>query len=106
MSTSFRITSYNVCYTKLLRFFLYVAYNAPHWPLQARPEDVEKYRGKYMKGWDVVSHERFKRQQQMGLVKPQWKLPPRDEQVDAWEDFKQKDAADLTMATYAAMIDP
>ncbi len=86
-------------------FFLYVAYNAPHWPLQARPEDVEKYRGKYMKGWDVVSHERFKRQQQMGLVKPQWKLPPRDEQVDAWEDFKQKDAADLTMATYAAMID-
>ena len=28
-------------------FFLYLAYNAPHWPLQAPKKDIDKYRGKY-----------------------------------------------------------
>lgn len=86
-------------------FFLYVAYNAPHWPLQAWPEDIAKYRGKYGKGWDQVRKERFERQQALGIVKPGWKLSERDENVEAWENFSRKDAADLTMATYAAMID-
>ena len=35
-------------------FFLYVAHIAPHWPLQAKPEDIEKYHGRYDIGWDAV----------------------------------------------------
>ncbi|MCK5342345.1 MAG: sulfatase-like hydrolase/transferase, partial [Candidatus Heimdallarchaeota archaeon] len=43
-------------------FLLYVSYNAPHFPLQAWPEDIAKYRGKYMKGWDEIRKERYQRQ--------------------------------------------
>ncbi|BAX81133.1 arylsulfatase [Labilibaculum antarcticum] len=86
-------------------FFLYVAYNAPHWPLQAWPEDIEKYKGKYLKGWDQIRNERYERQKEMGIVPKEWSLPMRDTLVQAWEDYQNKDAADLTMATYAAMID-
>jgi len=35
-------------------FFLYLAYNAPHWPLHARESDIAKYAGKYMAGWDAL----------------------------------------------------
>ncbi|SDW35318.1 arylsulfatase [Lutibacter oricola] len=86
-------------------FFLYVAYNAPHYPLQAWPEDIAKHRGKYLKGWDVLRKERFQRQQKMGIVEPNWELTKRDEKVTVWENYKNKDIADLTMATYAAMVD-
>ena len=49
-------------------FFLYIAYNAPHYPLQARREDVDKYVGKYMMGWDEMRRQRHDRQLQMGLL--------------------------------------
>ncbi|GAF72605.1 unnamed protein product, partial [marine sediment metagenome] len=39
-------------------FFLYVAYTSPHWPLHAKPDDIAKYKGKYMKGWDTLRAER------------------------------------------------
>ncbi|WP_111708182.1 arylsulfatase [Lutibacter citreus] len=86
-------------------FFLYVAYNAPHYPLQAWPEDIAKYKGKYLKGWDKIREERFQRQQKMGIVEPNWELTERDDKIPAWEDYENKDIADLTMATYAAMVD-
>lgn len=86
-------------------FLLYVAYNAPHWPLQAPKEDIDKYRGKYLKGWDVISRERYDRMKEIGIIDSNWKLPQRDVDVPAWKDFERKDDADLTMATYAAMVD-
>jgi len=88
-------------------FFLYLSYNAPHYPLQALPEDIEKYRGKYMKGWDLLREERYKRQLDMGLIKPEWRLVPRDKGVRAWDRLpeKMKATEDLTMAVYAAMVD-
>ena len=36
-------------------FFLYIAQNAPHWPLHARPEDINRYRGTYRRGWQALS---------------------------------------------------
>jgi arylsulfatase A-like enzyme len=42
-------------------FFLYVSYTAPHFPLQAWPEDIAKYRGKYMVGWDYIRQQRYER---------------------------------------------
>jgi arylsulfatase A-like enzyme len=49
-------------------FFQYVAFNAPHFPLQALPEDIACYRDKYRRGWDVVRTERWQRMKKMGIV--------------------------------------
>src|SRR5689334_11489321 len=50
-------------------FFLYLAFNAPHFPLQAPPEDIARYRGRYAGGWDAARAERWERIQQLGLVR-------------------------------------
>jgi arylsulfatase len=88
-------------------FFLYVAYTAPHWPLHALPEDIAKYKGRYLKGWDALRAERHERMNKMGVVDADWPLTPRDEEAAAWEtvDAPKKDDMDLRMAVYAAMID-
>lgn len=88
-------------------YFLYLAYTAPHWPLQAHEEDIDQYRGKYMIGWDQLREQRFARQKKSGLISAQTKLSPRDSKVPAWDTLKeqkQKEMA-LKMAIYAAMID-
>ncbi len=88
-------------------FLLYLAYTAPHWPLHALPEDIERYRGKYIKGWDSVRAERFTRMQKMGILDTTWAMSPRDDQVTGWGALteKEKEDWDLRMAVYAAMID-
>ncbi len=47
-------------------FFLYVAYTAPHWPLQAREKEIEKYKGMYDQGWDSLRGQRYRRMVDMG----------------------------------------
>lgn len=93
-------------------FFLYLAYNAPHYPLHALPEDVEKYRGKYMKGWDLIRRERYERMIELGLIDKEWALSARGadrhksfSNIPPWEQVKDKQAEDLNMAVYAAMVD-
>jgi len=88
-------------------FFLYLAYTTPHYPIQAPPEDIAKYRGKYLIGWDKLRQQRFNRIKKLGLFPNTDHLPPRDEIVPAWDDVdvKDKDLWDLRMAVYAAMLD-
>ncbi|MEE9369843.1 MAG: arylsulfatase [Sedimentisphaerales bacterium] len=88
-------------------FFLYVAYTCPHWPLHAKPEDIAKYRGKYIKGWDVLRAERHKRMLKMGIADKDWLITPRDKKVKTWDEVDQakKELWDLRMAVYAAQID-
>jgi arylsulfatase len=86
-------------------FFMYVAYTSPHWPLHAWPEDIAKYKGKYMDGWDALRERRRQRQIEMGLVDRRWPLTPRDGRAPPWADVKDKEAMDLRMAVYAAQID-
>ena len=86
-------------------FFLYTAYTSPHWPLHAHPNDIAKYEGKYMKGWDALRRERHGRMIDMGLVDQRWPLTPRDETAPAWETVEDKKARDRAMAVYAAQID-
>ena len=88
-------------------FFLYLSYTAPHWPHQAHEEDVDKYRGKYLKGWDELRKVRHQRQMQLGLFGKGQTLSPRDEKVPAWStlDLEKQKEMDLRMAVYAAMID-
>ncbi len=49
-------------------FFHYIAFIAPHFPLHALPEDIARYRDKYVRGWDVMRQQRFSRQQEIGLL--------------------------------------
>ncbi|MEO6914436.1 MAG: sulfatase-like hydrolase/transferase, partial [Chitinophagaceae bacterium] len=59
-------------------FFLYLAFTAPHWPLQAKKEDIEHVQAAYGGGWDSIKHERLRQQVQMGLAKQEWKLTERE----------------------------
>ena len=86
-------------------FFLHVCYTAPHYPLQARPEDIAKYRGKYMMGWEELRERRHRRQLELGLIDPSWELPPPGPEVAPWDEAPHKEWQDLRMAVYAAMID-
>ncbi len=88
-------------------FFLYLAYNAPHFPVQCMPEDYEKYRGKFMEGWDVLREKRLAKQIEMRIVPEGTKLAPRPKVVPAWDslDAQKKKEMDAIMATYAGMID-
>lgn len=65
-------------------FFLYLAYNAPHYPLHALPEDIEKYRGKYMKGWDVIRRQRYERLIELGLIEKKWAMSARGADRHKW----------------------
>jgi len=49
-------------------FFHYLAFIAPHFPLHARPEDIEKYKDRYKDGWEVMRAARYKKQQSMNLL--------------------------------------
>lgn len=87
-------------------FFLYLAYNAPHWPLHAKEEDIQKFVGKYTVGWDKLRKKRFEKQLKMGLFEKNTELSPRDSRVRAWDEVSdnQKELSDYRMAVYAAQI--
>jgi len=50
-------------------FFSYVAFTAPHFPLHALPEDIEAVGDRYKTGWQIHREERWKRIQEMGIIK-------------------------------------
>lgn len=50
-------------------FFQYVAFIAPHFPLHAPQADIDRYRDKYLDGWEKARERRFARQQELGLMK-------------------------------------
>ena len=88
-------------------FFLYLAYTAPHWPLQAFEDDIAKYRGKYKQGWKELRQSRFQRQIEIGLIDSDWELSEPQPKIPEWNSLslRKQDEMDLKMAIYAAMID-
>lgn len=86
-------------------FFLYLSYTAPHSPLQAHPDDIAKYRGKYRDGWDVLRERRRTRMIERGLLDRTTPLSPRDERVPAWSQVQDQDFEDLKMSVYAAQVE-
>ena len=60
-------------------FFQYLCFNAPHFPLQALPEDIARYQDRYAQGWDAVRQERWQRMKALGLVNHD--LPALERQV-------------------------
>ncbi len=88
-------------------FFLYLAYTAPHWPLHALPEDIQKYEGVYEAGWDVIRQNRYQHLQEIGLIDTQTKLSEKNNPNRNWKDLSPEEKAyeGRVMQVYAAMID-
>lgn len=85
--------------------FLYAAHVAPHWPLHALPEDIERYKDAYRVGWDALRARRHESLIDMGLINPEWKRTARDARVPAWEDEPHREWETHRMAVYAAQVD-
>ena len=103
-------------------WFLYLAYNAPHFPLHAPKNLIDKYQKTYEQGWDKIRESRFARMVQQRLVNPRVKLTPRSvvgpnrvstpngwaiKQNPAWDTLPSDRRTDLArrMAVFAAMVD-
>ncbi len=98
-------------------WFLYLAYNAPHFPLHAPGEEIAKYAERYRGGWDKLREERLGRMKQQGIVPDTTLLGPRSTWQNygetktgtnpAWDTLPEDRQRDLArrMAIYAAMID-
>lgn len=107
-------------------FFHYVAFIAPHFPLHALPEDIARYRDKYLEGWDNMRETRFARQQKLDLfettlskletnVGPPYHFPDALEKLGPGEVNRPLPWTELTeeqarfqatkMAIHAAMVD-
>lgn len=85
-------------------FFMYVAYTAPHWPLQAREADIAKYRGCYDEGWDVLRERRMQRLRDTGLLADAVHTSQRDPEEPAWEQAPHKAWEARRMEVYAAQV--
>lgn len=104
-------------------WFLYLAFNAPHFPLHAPESEIAKYEKLYFeKGWDRIREERLARQKKLELVPGNLALTPRsvvpenrfntqtgwaDKENPAWDSLPEDRRRDLArrMAVFAAMVD-
>ncbi len=89
-------------------FFLYLAYNASHWPLQAPEEDITKYRGKYDLGWQWVRSRRLSRQIELGVVSRDQDMAPMDRgRARPWDDLPEERRKEWArrMEVYAAQTE-
>ena len=88
-------------------FFTYAAYTAPHWPLQAPQEYIDKYEGVYEGGYDVIRNKRIEHMRAAGLIK-QGQIPaPQHPEWPAWEELteEQKKLEARRMQLFAALVD-
>jgi arylsulfatase len=72
----------------------------------ATAQDIARFKGKYMSGWDVMREARFERQKKLGILAPDQRLPPREPNTYNWDKLtaKQRDDFDTMMVVYAAII--
>ncbi len=103
-------------------FFFYLAYNAPHFPLHAPADVIDKYQPVYEQGWDKIRETRHARMKNLGLVPKSQNLTPRseipanrfneqtgwaDKTNPAWDSLEPDRKNDLArrMAVFAAMVE-
>ena len=89
-------------------FFAYLSYTAPHWPLQAPTETIDKYKGQYDDGYDVLAEKRLISLEQIGLIEPDHIAPEQAyPETESWNNLsdEQKQIDAREMETYAAMVD-
>jgi len=88
-------------------FFAYLSYTAAHDPLHAPQEYIDKYRGVYDAGWDVLRQKRLDALKGLGIVPSAAETFPRLDGVPAWSEMSSEERAHAArdMEVYAAMID-
>lgn len=88
-------------------WFAYLGYTAPHWPLQAPPESIAKYEGRYDAGWDELREERLAGAKRMGVVDAAATGVHSEVGSGPWSDLndEEKIRQAKVMAIYAAMVD-
>ncbi|AOA57036.1 arylsulfatase [Acinetobacter larvae] len=88
-------------------FFAYLPFSAPHWPLQAPKEDVDKYRGRYDAGPNALRLERLERLKALGLVEADATVHPVLARTPFWQQLSEEERqrSARTMEVYAAMVD-
>ncbi|MEM7548612.1 MAG: arylsulfatase [Bacteroidota bacterium] len=84
--------------------FMHVAYTAPHWPLHAPQEEIDRNKGQYDIGWNTIREQRFQRMKNMKIIDGLSKLPPAPESVRDWDLISDKPEWSRKMEVYAAMI--
>lgn len=72
-------------------FFVYFAPGATHAPHHAPKEWIEKYKGQFDMGWDVLREQTFERQKLMGIIPANSKLSPRPKEIPAWNSFSPEE---------------
>lgn len=88
-------------------YFAYLAFTAPHWPLQVPDDWLDRYAGAYDDGWQVVRQQRYERQIESGLLPADAKLPPTNRAVADWKTILpgQRAVELRRMEIYAAMVE-
>lgn len=88
-------------------FFLYLAYGAMHAPHHAPKEYIDKYKGKFDKGWDVIREEWFANQKKLGIIPENAELTERNQYVPAWDTLteRQKKAYARYMEVFAGFLE-
>ncbi len=86
-------------------FFMYVAFQEPHWPVQAKPQDIAKYKGKFDDGWDVLRSRRYQRMLELGLINSDEMPVATNASGRKWKDETNKAFQSANMEVHAAMID-
>ncbi len=86
-------------------FFMYVAFQEPHWPVQAKPEDIAKYKGRFDDGWDALRQRRYQRMLELGLIRPEQTPNAPNASGRQWESETDKAFQSANMEVHAAMVD-
>ena len=88
-------------------FFMYYCLGAGHSPHHVEPEWIERYKGKFDKGWDQWREEVYQRQLAQGIIPPGTQLTPRPEEMKAWESLPDnaKKLYARQMEVYAAFLE-
>ncbi|HEX6961604.1 MAG TPA: sulfatase-like hydrolase/transferase, partial [Lacipirellula sp.] len=82
-------------------FFMYVAYTAAHWPIQAPEESIAEYEGKYDAGYDAIRQARIEKQKELGLIANVATPAPT---TGDWEAVQDKEYETRRMEAFAAMV--
>ncbi len=107
-------------------FFHFLAFTSPHFPLHARPEDIDRYRDLYKKDWEILRQERWERLNHLGIISgelsnverelgPPYDFPDALETLGpnevnrplSWDELTpgQREFQSIKMAIHAAMVD-
>jgi arylsulfatase len=72
-------------------YFVYFAPGAVHAPHHVPKEYIEREKGRFDEGWDVIRERSFKRQKEMGLIPQNTKLPPKPQDIKDWKSLSDEE---------------